>query len=207
MKIVLENIGKKYNKDWIFQGLDLTIESGSCFGITGGNGSGKSTMLQMLAGYSTPSAGRIIWKLGEQPIEVTKIFEYISWCTPQVALYDEFSLQENIEFFLKFKKVRDQLSMKSIVEELRLESYQHRLLRHYSSGMRQRVKLGFAILADTPLLLLDEPVSHLDAVNTQWFQQLLTKHRERRSIFIASNNNSDELFLADQRIVMDQYKR
>lgn len=207
MKIVLENIGKKYNKDWIFQGLDLTIESGNCFGITGGNGSGKSTMLQMLAGYSTPSAGRITWKLGEQPIEVTKIFEYISWCTPQVALYDEFSLQENIEFFLKFKKVRDQLSMKSIVEELRLESYQHRLLRHYSSGMRQRVKLGFAILADTPLLLLDEPVSHLDAVNTQWFQQLLTKHRERRSIFIASNNNSDELFLADQRIVMDQYKR
>lgn len=206
MKIVLEHSGKKFNREWIFQNVNEVFDAGCCVGITGGNGSGKSTLVQMLAGYATPSAGRISWLLGDQRVDAQKIFAYISWCTPQVSLYDEFTLRENIDFFLKYKKIRNGISMEEIVRILHLEAHENRMLRQYSSGMRQRVKLGLAILADTPLLFLDEPVSHLDATNTRWFQDLLSEHKSGRSIFIASNNNADELFMTERQIVMDQYK-
>jgi ABC-type multidrug transport system ATPase subunit len=207
MKITLENIGKKYNREWIFQNMHMDFEEGCCVGVTGGNGSGKSTFIQLLAGYSTPSSGRILWEKNGRSIEAQKIFEYISWCTPQVALYEEFTLQENIEFYLKYKRVRDGLATDDIIRLMRLEHYSGRMLRQYSSGMRQRVKLGLAILAETPLLFLDEPVSHLDAQNTLWFQELLASHKKGRSIFIASNNNKDELFLTEKIVVMDEYRK
>ena len=207
MKISLENIGKKYNREWIFQNINQDFEDGCCVGITGGNGSGKSTLIQLLSGYSTPSAGRIVWEENGKGIDAQKIFQFISWCTPQVSLYDEFTLRENVDFYLMYKKVRDGLLPDDIIRILRLEKFGDRMLRQFSSGMRQRVKLGLAILADTPLLFLDEPVSHLDAQNTLWFQEILSTHKMGRSIFIASNNNKDELFLTERILVMDEFRK
>ncbi len=88
-------------------------------------------------------------------------------------MYEEFTLKENIEFYLKYKRVRDGLAPDDIIRLMRLEHYSERMLRQYSSGMRQRVKLGLAILAETPLLFLDEPVSHQDVAQQLQVMQLL----------------------------------
>jgi ABC-type multidrug transport system ATPase subunit len=66
--------------------------------------------------------------------------------------------------------------------------------------MRQRVKLGLAILSDSPLLLLDEPCSHMDANAVEWYQQLLKKHARERTVVVASNNDKRETFLCSEEL-------
>ncbi len=207
MKIKLENIGKRFNRQWIFQGIDLCLEAQTCLAITGGNGSGKSTLLQIISGYMSPSAGGISWNHLDKKISTHDIYRYTTWATPYVNVYDEFSLRENVEFFLQFKKLQGGVGVEQFAQKVALENEIDKPLKHFSSGMRQRVKLGLAIIADTPLLLLDEPTSHLDAKNTKWFQQLLLEHRQHRTICIASNNATDEIFCCDSTIEMERWKR
>ncbi len=206
MNIQLENIGKRFNREWIFKNVNLKFEDNVCIAITGGNGSGKSTLLQIISGYFTPSAGRITWNAGGQKISSDDIFKHISWATPYVSVYDEFTLKENVEFFLKFKKLRGGVGAEEFAQKVSLENQMNKPLKQFSSGMRQRVKLGLAIMADTPLLLLDEPTSHLDSHNTQWYQKLLSEYKNHRSIFISSNNNADEIFLCEGKVVVEDLK-
>jgi len=126
--------------------------------------------------------------------------------SPAMSLYEDFTLRENIDFFQKFKSLRGNISLNDFAQKIQLEKHIDKQLKHYSSGMKQRVKLGLAILADTPLLLLDEPTSHLDANATKWYQTLLQENILGRSLFVASNSHDDEIFLCKDRIVMEDLK-
>ena len=72
--------------------------------------------------------------------------------------------------------------------------------------MKQRVKLGLAILSDTPILLLDEPTSNLDSNAILWYQNLIQKNLENRITFVASNNQKDESFFCEREIKIEDYK-
>jgi ABC-type multidrug transport system ATPase subunit len=207
MKVQLQNIGKRFNRDWVFQEMSMEFDSQTCTAIIGGNGSGKSTLLQILSGYLSPSAGSISWQLNNTPVRVEELYKQLSWATPYVSVYDEFTLKENVEFFLKFKSLRNGMGVNEFAEIVQLQNQINKPLKQYSSGMRQRVKLGLAILADTPLLLLDEPTSHLDAHYSKWYQTILSENQTNRTIFIASNNNADEIFLCKQNIEVERWKK
>ncbi len=126
--------------------------------------------------------------------------------SPALSLYDDFTLRENIAFFQKFKSLRANISLNEFAEKIQLEKHIDKQLKNFSSGMKQRVKLGLAIFADTPLLLLDEPTSHLDANATKWYQVILTENMYNRTLFVASNSHEDEIFLCNERVVMERYK-
>lgn len=206
MQIQLENIGKRFNREWIFRNIQVTFEKGTQCAILGGNGSGKSTLLQVLSGYLTPSEGVVNWADDSGKIPSDKIFRQLSLATPYMSVHDEFTLKENFEFFQKFKRLRNDLDVLSFAQRIGLEPQLNKQLKFFSSGMRQRVKLGLAILGDTELLLLDEPTSHLDANAIGWYQELLKENSSGRSVFVASNSHADEIFLCTSRLVVDDYK-
>lgn len=206
MQVSLENIGKRYNRDWIFKNIHLDFETGTNCAILGSNGSGKSTLLQILSGYLTPSSGIITWSHSERNYSNDDVFSHISMASPALALYDDFTLRENISFFQKFKSFRGKMGALEVAEKIQLEKHLDKQLKYYSSGMKQRVKLGLAILADSKLLLLDEPTSHLDANATKWYQYLLEGNISERSLFVASNSHKDEIFLCSRQISMEDYK-
>ena len=206
MEITISNIGKKFQREWIFRGVTHQFESGVRCAVLGGNGSGKSTLLQIISGYLTPGEGEIHWMHNQKNIETDQVFRYVSLATPFLNLYDDFTLNENVSFFLQFKKFRNGITSKDFVSLIELEKQQDKQLAHFSSGMRQRVKLGLAILADTPLLLLDEPTSHLDAHAVKWFQQMLSDHVQNRSLFVASNSHAEEIFLCNSQIDVQRFK-
>src|ERR1700760_3751462 len=104
--ILLENIGRRFNRDWIFRGVDHTFTSGNIYAVLGPNGSGKSTLLQVLNGSLTPSAGSIKYFDGESEIEAEKIFSQLSFAAPYLDLIEEFSLTEVIDFHFKFKSYK-----------------------------------------------------------------------------------------------------
>lgn len=186
MVITLEHIGKRYGNSWIFRGLEGEFHPGDCLGVLGSNGSGKSTFLSLLSGFLTPSEGRITWTAGKI-LGPDEVHRYVSWASPAQSLYEEFTLGEAVRFHTSFKPFRPGMDERRFVDSIALEEYRNMPLRQFSSGMKQRVKLGLAICSDTPLLLLDEPASHLDDSWTAWYASFLREHLSNRLVFVASN--------------------
>ena len=105
MTITLQNIGRRFNRDWIFRGVDHKFTSGESYAILGPNGSGKSTLLQVLNGSLSPSIGTISYAYEGKPVEVDQIFEHLSLAAPYLELIEEFTLAEMIDLHFKFKPI------------------------------------------------------------------------------------------------------
>lgn len=154
-----------------------------------------------------PGSGSITWKHNDEQIAAESVYRYVAASTPLLTLYDQFTLDENIAFFLKFKKLKNNISIDQFADRIGLSKHRNKQLKSYSSGMRQRVKLGLAILCDAPLLLLDEPVSHLDSNAIDWYKEILSENTDGKTLIVASNSQDSEIFLCNQKIVMDDYKK
>jgi len=205
MTITFENIGKKYNREWIFRNIDITLDSKDAYAITGGNGSGKSTFLQLISGYSIASEGNLTYNLENKKIKQDNLYNYISISAPSIALYEELKLNEVIDLHFKFKK--SLINKKEIINALALERVNNKELKYFSSGMKQRVKLGLAILTDSPLLLLDEPLSNLDRKASDWYLEMIEKYKKNRLIVVCSNQIEREYSFCNQHINIEDFKK
>src|ERR1700743_1711819 len=116
MTITLQNIGRRFNRDWIFRGVDYTFNSGGSYAILGPNGSGKSTLFQVLNTSLSPSVGTIGYSHGGKEIEVEKVFEHLSLAAPYLELIEEFTLTEMIDLHFKFKPYKPGVDEKSVIE-------------------------------------------------------------------------------------------
>ncbi|MEQ8423667.1 MAG: ATP-binding cassette domain-containing protein, partial [Cyclobacteriaceae bacterium] len=105
MKIVTDNLGKRFNREWIFRKFIFEFKPGNCYAITGPNGSGKSTLMQILWGQVPPSTGKISYSIADQQIPIEDVYKLVSIATPYMELIEEFTLNEMVRFHFKFKKV------------------------------------------------------------------------------------------------------
>jgi len=196
MKITLQNISKKYNRETIFKDLTQTFEPGKSYAIIGSNGSGKSTLLQVISGFVRPSSGEVIYEEGK--IDVESVYNEISIATPYLELIEEFTLTELIDFHFKFKNSK--LTNTEIIKVAYLEDAKNKQIKNFSSGMKQRLKLALAIFSDSSLILLDEPTSNLDKTGTNWYikhiQDLANK--KDKTIIVASNQSYEYEFCNEQ---------
>ena len=207
MNITLTNISKRYNYEWIFRKVNYEFTFDNNYVIIGANGSGKSTLLQVIASSMIPSEGEIKYSLSSNKvISVDNMFQHLSFASPYLELFDEFTLIESIEFQGKFKKYINNISAKTIVEIAELEKAKNKQIKYYSSGMKQRVRLLLAVLADTPILLLDEPASNLDKKSVEWYQQLIKNYGDNRLIIVASNQQEQEYGFCNKVLNIEDYK-
>ncbi len=193
MDIILNDIAKRYRWEWIFKRLSFHFQQGESYAVLGQNGAGKSTLMQLLAGFLSPSEGTLLYKNDNVAIAREDVFRYITLAAPYVGVLEEFTLLEVLKFQSQFKPYQQNLTPVQIVDILQLaKTATQKPLKYFSSGMKQRVKLALAILADTPLLLLDEPTITLDVQGAAWFQRLLATYRQpNRTLIIASNVEAD----------------
>jgi ABC-type multidrug transport system ATPase subunit len=206
MQIQLNNIGKRYNYEWIFRKVNYHFTPGNNYVLLGANGSGKSTLLQVIAGNLIPSEGEVEFNSGDMKIETEETYKQLSYAAPYLELFEEFTLAESIEFQGQFKPYRNALNTKEIIGITGLEKSKDKQLKYYSSGMKQRVRLALAILADTPLLLLDEPGSNLDRNAIDWYQNLVKEHSQNRLIIVASNQQEYEYPFCNKELRVEDYK-
>lgn len=203
MTITLQNIGRRFNRDWIFRGVDHTFTSGESYAILGPNGSGKSTLLQVLNGSLSPSIGTINYVYEGKPVEVDKIFEHLSLAAPYLELIEEFTLTEMIDLHFKFKPYKAGMDNKTVIEVLGMEANKNKLIKYFSSGMKQRLKLALAFCADTPILMLDEPTSNLDKQGVEWYLGLVEKFALNRLTIVCSNQEHEYGFCKAQLNISD----
>ncbi|MBK7945099.1 MAG: ABC transporter ATP-binding protein [Flavobacteriales bacterium] len=192
MEVALAGISKSFGREVIFRDVTITLASGSRTAILGPNGSGKSTLLQLIAGALVPSAGSIDHALNGQRIEPDEVYRQVSIAAPYLGLYEELTLRQAIAFHTRFKPLRPGLNDDDVARIAYLDHALDKSVAHFSSGMKQRLKLALAILSHTPLLLLDEPTSNLDAEAIAWFQRLLKEHVGERTLVVASNRQAAE---------------
>jgi len=205
-RIVLENIAKKYVREWIFRGVNYEFKSNQAYVILGSNGSGKSTLLQVISSFLTPTKGSVKYYSNDQEIAIEQIYKNYSIATPYLELPEEFTLNEVISFHRKLKPFYGDLSSEEVIQIMGLTKAKDKILSNYSSGMKQRVKLGLAILSKTDLLLIDEPSSNLDAAAIKWFQDLIQEYRKDRIIVVCSNHIEAEYDFCEHEIVMEDFK-
>ncbi len=199
MHIQIENLGKRYQRHWVFRSLSLSFESGSKTAILGHNGSGKSTLLRILAGMQSPSEGNLSWTdVQGNKYNPENVFQQLAFCAPGMELPEEMNLTELLQFHFSFKKPFPGLDIRSIIELTGLSAAAHKPLVDFSSGMKQRVKLAQAIFSDTPLLMLDEPCSNLDDAGVQQYLGWILQYSKGRSVIVASNDEREYGFCSKQ---------
>ena len=150
MNISLNNVGKQYNGEWVFKSVSLSFSHKFSYLITGSNGSGKSSLLKVLCGYSVPSQGNITWEITEGEMSEDEIHKQISICAPFVELFDNHSVLEAIEFHFKFKKSFENTLPQNVIDFCYLNGSENKQISELSSGMKQRLKLAFSFLSNTP---------------------------------------------------------
>lgn len=206
MKIKLNNIGKRFNREWIFRKVDFQLESNKVYGVIGPNGSGKSSLLKLISQAEIPSEGKIEFSLNEKEISSESAFKYISIAAPYTDVAEQLTLGEFLNFHLSFSPLKNGLSKSEFLQTIYLEDSINKQISFFSSGMKQRLKLGLALLSQKPLVILDEPSSNLDEKGIKLYQQLLKENCEKRIILIGSNEEQKELQIADQKINITNYK-
>lgn len=206
MQIELHNIGKHFNKKWIFRGINLNLLPDNTYGIIGQNGSGKSTLLKIIGNILDISEGNVVYRINQVEIK-RNIYKNISFATPYHALIEEFTLYELLKFHFKFKDIIDNLSIDDLIVISQLETHKNKAISTFSTGMKQRIKLLMAFASRTSVILLDEPTTNLDANSIEWFYSLINKYRADRTIVICSNNNEKELTLCKTIIDINEYKK
>jgi len=205
MTITLQNIGRRFNREWIFRGVDHTFTIGESYAILGPNGSGKSTLFQVLNGSLSPSAGAISYSFEGNKIEAEDIFQHLSLAAPYLELIEEFTLAEMIDFHFKFKAHKPGMDKGAIIALLDMDKSKNKLIKYFSSGMKQRLKLALAFCADTPILMLDEPTSNLDSQGVEWYLGLIEKYALNRLTIICSNQEHEYSFCG-HRLNISDYK-
>jgi|SRR5690554_2183442 len=207
MTIALADIGKRFNREWIFRKINLTIAKGAICAVTGPNGSGKSTLLKLISQAELPSEGNIqLMDANGKNVHADKAYKYLSYAAPYVDLPEQLTFKEFFDFNQKFSPIKNKMLFEDFAKVVFLETARSKQICNFSSGMKQRLKLGMSILSQSDILILDEPTSNLDDKGVELYNSLLASNTNDRITLIGSNEAERELSLANQLIDMSDYK-
>ncbi|KAA6433991.1 ABC transporter ATP-binding protein [Dyadobacter flavalbus] len=188
MQIRVENIGKKFIREWIVRNASFELEAGQKYTFVGPNGSGKSTLLQLLTGMVPVTEGKIRYVNADgREIEEDNWYKQLVIAAPYLELIEEFTLRELLDFHKKFKPFKNGISSGDFEDFIQLTHASNKIIRHFSSGMKQRVKLGLAFLSDVPVIFLDEPTTNLDVQGIKWYLEHVIEHTRDQLVLLGSN--------------------
>ncbi len=200
MKIVVENIEKKFRYHSVLKDVNFELQSPGSLVITGSNGSGKTTLVKILCGLLSPTKGKVrLIKNGNEIPAAEQRFHF-GLVGPYLQLYKDLTAWENLLFFAKVRGTQPDIDrLKNLIESVGLKGREHEELKNYSSGMLQRVKYLTAIYHEPEILVLDEPTSNLDEAGKNFVRQTIAAQSEKGMVIIATNE-PEEVALGKQRV-------
>jgi len=171
-------LAKRYGRRTVLAGADLTVEAGEMVGISGGNGVGKSTLLQVLAGLVRPEAGSVRAAVG------------VGYCPQAILLYEQLTVAEHFEYFAGARGAEApwEAAGRELARRYRFDPWWDERVATLSEGTRQKLNLALALAAEPGLLLLDEPYSGFDwETYLRFWEHAAELRRAGRSLVIVSH--------------------
>ena len=187
--------------------VDLKIPSGAIYGFLGPNGSGKSTMIRMLCGLLTPSAGSATVLGMDTKRDSEKLKQQIGYMTQKFALYDDLTVNENLQFVSEIYAVarkQRKVRVAELLEEFNLHQQQKQRAATLSGGQKQRLALAAATLHKPRILFLDEPTSAVDPQNRRDFWEKLFDLAEQGTTILVSTHYMDEAARCHSLAILDR---
>ncbi|MDA1370960.1 MAG: ABC transporter ATP-binding protein [Proteobacteria bacterium] len=185
----------------------LKIPSGAIYGFLGPNGSGKSTMIRMLCGLLTPSAGSATVLGMDTKRDSEKLKQQIGYMTQKFALYDDLTVNENLQFVSEIYAVarkQRKVRVAELLEEFNLHQQQKQRAATLSGGQKQRLALAAATLHKPRILFLDEPTSAVDPQNRRDFWEKLFDLAEQGTTILVSTHYMDEAARCHSLAILDR---
>lgn len=204
----LKNIGKTYDEKPVLKHINLSIEEGEFFTFLGPSGCGKTTLLRIVAGFVQPEKGQVIFnhtditKLAAEKRNVGMVFQ-------NYALFPFMSVYENVAYGLKVQKDKKKVveaKVRKYLKLVNLEGYEKRNVSALSGGEQQRVALARSLVMEPQLLLLDEPLSNLDARLRDKMRMELKEIQRALGIttIFVTHDQTEALTMSDRIAVFDQ---
>lgn len=197
-KIYIEGmeLTKKYASRVLFTGISFSLKAGECLAFTGPNGSGKSTLLKIIAGIIRPSGGSLKFNYDGVHRDAEERLSFLGMVAPEMQLYELLSGMENLIYLAGSREVAvTPAQAAAFCDSAGLGEKGSELVKTYSTGMRQRLKLALLMAVDTPVWLLDEPSSNLDRAGRQIvFEAISQGLAEGRTIILATNDEAEAAY-------------
>lgn len=208
IELTAENISKTYSGKIIFKNFSVNLKSGESVAILGRNGSGKSTLIKLLTGLIASNKGKVNLKISESSVPQNLWYPHIGLISPYLNLYDELTGFENLVFFCNLRNnsgtdMKEKINF--YLNKVRLFEKRNEPLKNYSSGMKQKLKLIFAIINEPGILYMDEPRSNLDAEGIDIICQT-AEEQKKKGILIVATNDTDDIQLCENSINIEDYK-
>lgn len=195
-KIVLKEIGKKFQDKHVLHNVEFTCSAGEVWAITGHNGAGKSTLLQIISSALSPDKGNITYFLNNSVVEKEAIRPLLGFVAPYLAVYEEFSPYELLQISARLRGVQYQASRADyLLEALHIAEAANRPVSTFSSGMKQRVKYVLALFHSPTFLCLDEPMTNLDEEGIQCVTQIITSAQQQNLVVLIATNEQRDIAL------------
>ena len=208
--VLLRGISKKLGNHQVIENLSLEVKSGEFVTLLGPSGCGKTTLLRMIAGLETIDKGDLIIG-GRRYNDIPAQNRRLAMVFQSYALFPHMTVLENIRFGLRINKVPAKAMDEKtswVVSMLALDGLESRLPRQISGGQRQRVALARALVLDPDVLLLDEPLSNLDAsLRDTAMEELKRVHRQvGKTILYVTHNQVEAMTMSDRIAVLNTGK-
>lgn len=206
VRLDAEHLGHRFGPRVLFRELSLSVRAGRSLAVTGANGSGKSTLLRILAGVLRPTAGRVRLTAAGRRIPGDERPRCTGLVAPYLHLYDGFSARENLAFLARVRRLPDaEVRIAAVLDRVGLAARAADPVAAFSSGMQQRLKYAAALLAEPPLLLLDEPAVALDAEGLAMVRDVQARWREAGRLLVVATNRPEEAARCDEKISVEDF--
>jgi len=198
----IQQVVKRYATKLAVDHISLRVPPGIVFGLLGPNGAGKTTLIRMITRITIPDEGQIFFN-GEALAE--KHQRKIGYLPEERGLYKKMKVAEQIAYLLELKGLKDKQALQTAeewLERLQLGDWKNAKVEELSKGMQQKVQLIATIAHRPPVLILDEPFSGLDPVNSQMFEDVIRELRDAGTSVLFSTHRMDQLEELCQRIAL-----
>jgi ABC-type multidrug transport system ATPase subunit len=182
--LTFSDLARRFGRHVVLTGQSGTVAPGQLLTVLGRNGSGKSTLLRILAGLLVADRGTVEYLEDGRALTLGERRRAVGYVAPDLSFYEDLSALENLQFFTRLRGLPTSAAGEWLA---RVDLPPDRAAGALSSGMRQRLRFAFALLARPRLLLLDEPVQNLDAVGATLVRTLLAEHLAGGGLAVAAN--------------------
>lgn len=199
MKIELINIGKKFKNNEVLKNINLTIYGGEIFGLYGRNGSGKSLLLKIIAGFVNPTSGKVLIN-GKDYINNNYFYPHLRCLIENPDFFPNLTGYENLRLLAE---IQNKINKKDIIYSLKIVNLYNdkdRKYKEYSLGMKQKLGVAQAIMEKPNILILDEPFNGIDDESVNKIIKYLKRTINKNMIIIITTNIKEDLEKVANRI-------